>query len=108
MPGVIARYLVVLIVLVLAACGGDEVCTTPAYCPKIDAAPRTCAPSGSCAAGPMCGTGCCDTGEHCHNGICLCGMAAACGSGDTCEAAGPIGGDSCGAICCGASGPCPQ
>ena len=67
-----------------------------------------CAPTQGCAEGPACGGLCCDTGERCENGVCMCGQNAACGTGDNCEAAGPIGGDQCGSICCGASGPCPQ
>lgn len=67
-----------------------------------------CAPSGGCAVGPTCGGVCCDTGEACIDGECRCGDNPACQPGDTCEAAGPIGGDACGAICCGVTGPCPQ
>jgi hypothetical protein len=69
-----------------------------------------CRPTQGCATGPACGINliCCNAGERCVNDTCVCGDRAACGAGDTCEAAGPIGGDACGAICCGASGPCPQ
>jgi hypothetical protein len=66
----------------------------------------TCAPSTSCA-GPTCGTSCCSAGERCEAGTCRCGNGSACGAGDTCASGGPMGSDSCGAICCGASGPCP-
>ena len=68
-----------------------------------------CQPTLGCAAGPACGVNlaCCNAGERCVNDTCVCGQGAACGAGDTCEAAGPIGGDACGAVCCGASGPCP-
>jgi hypothetical protein len=38
----------------------------------------------------------------------VCGTNPACGTGDTCEAPGPVGGDRCGTVCCGRSGPCPQ
>ena len=74
----------------------------------VDANPASCAPSGGCPGGPVCGTICCKTGERCESGVCKCGMAAACGANDMCEAPGPIGGTACGSICCGASGPCPQ
>jgi hypothetical protein len=75
---------------------------------RVAAAAGLCAASGSCSNGPACGGSCCGRGEHCENGMCRCGTQAACGSGDSCEAAGPIGGDACGAVCCGVSGPCPQ
>ncbi len=71
-------------------------------------APTACTPNGTCTTGPACGLTCCAQGERCENGVCRCGPNPACGAGDTCEAAGPIGPDGCGAVCCGASGPCPQ
>jgi hypothetical protein len=74
----------------------------------VDADPLSCGASGGCPDGPVCGSICCGRGERCDNGTCRCGMNDACGSGDSCEAAGPLGGDACGSICCGASGPCPQ
>lgn len=73
----------------------------------IDAG-ASCMPSGGCAVGPRCGDVCCDTGEACVDGECRCGDQAACAPGDSCEAGGPIGGDACGWICCGVTGPCPQ
>lgn len=74
----------------------------------VDANPASCEPSSGCPQGPACGTTCCGSGEKCVGGTCMCGSAPACGAGDSCAAAGPIGGDACGAICCGANGPCPQ
>ncbi len=77
--------------------------------PGGDGGVRDCSPSGTCAAGPACGTRCCGMGEWCDTSTstCYCGSAPACMSGDTCAAAGPVGGDACGIICCGVSGPCP-
>ena len=74
----------------------------------VDANPMSCAASGGCPQGPACGVYCCGFGEKCVLGACKCGSAAACGQGDQCEAPGPIGGDACGSLCCGATGPCPQ
>ena len=90
-------------------CGCDEtgVACTLIDCSDVDAG-VSCAPSGGCAVGPTCGGVCCDTGEACIDGECRCGDQPGCQPGDTCEAAGPIGGDSCGSICCGVTGPCPQ
>ena len=74
-----------------------------------DADPATlCQARGTCMKGPPCGAVCCGAGERCAGGVCMCGTQAACTGGNTCEAAGPIGGDACGSICCGATGPCPQ
>jgi len=81
-------------------------CTLLACVP--DAGVGACAPAGACASGPVCGGGCCAAGEECVGGTCRCGNGAACGVGDSCAAAGPIGQDSCGSICCGANAPCPQ
>lgn len=91
-------------------CGtdGEVTCTEIACPPGVDANPASCAPSGGCPNGPVCDTSCCGPGERCNNGTCVCGPNPACGAGDSCEAAGPIGGDACGSICCGATGPCPQ
>ena len=88
-------------------CSCDEygVACTLIACPDAGVG---CLPSGGCAVGPRCGEVCCDTGEACIDGECRCGDLAACGSGDSCEAAGPVGKDGCGAVCCGTSGPCPQ
>lgn len=135
-----------MVVLAVAACGGDDsggtctydghvyaigdtfpsgdgcnscsctdqgvACTARACAPDggvDDANPAAlCAPSGGCPSGPACGVFCCDQGERCENNMCRCGTNAACTAGNSCEAAGPIGGDACGSICCGASGPCPQ
>jgi hypothetical protein len=73
----------------------------------VDANPASCEASDGCPEGPACGTTCCRNGERCVNGACRCGSSAACGTGDLCEAVGPTGTDRCGAVCCGASGPCP-
>jgi len=94
--------------------GGDVVCTVTACVdggapdagPLPDALPA-CAPSGGCQDGPACGNGCCGAGEQCVNDTCMCGGNAACTGGDTCSPVGPGGGDLCGAVCCGVSGPCP-
>lgn len=93
------------------SCTPDGVACTERACPDagtIDADPASCAPSGVCPEGPECGAFCCGRGELCAGGTCVCGSRAACGAGDACEAAGPIGQDACGSVCCGASGPCPQ
>jgi hypothetical protein len=93
------------------SCTSSGVACTERACADdggIDANPASCAPSGGCLDGPVCGAICCDRGERCDNGVCKCGANAACGTGDSCEAPGPIGTDACGSICCGASGPCPQ
>ena len=74
----------------------------------VDASPLSCGASGGCPEAPACGVICCKHGERCVNGTCMCGMNAACGTGDTCESPGPVGGDRCGSVCCGRSGPCPQ
>jgi hypothetical protein len=74
----------------------------------VDATPTACGPSGGCPQGPVCGVLCCKSGERCVSGTCRCGNGSACGTNDTCEAAGPVGNDQCGFVCCGASGPCPQ
>ena len=100
-----------IVILVLAACGGEGK-SPPGGDGGIDASVpidgTSCAPANGCATGPMCGLTCCTQGHRCVNGACRCGMNMACGVGDSCEAPGPIGGDSCGSICCGATGPCPQ
>jgi hypothetical protein len=59
-------------------------------------------------AGPICGGICCGQGESCELGQCSCGGGAPCISGDLCAPAGPVGGDACGIVCCGSTGPCPQ
>ena len=73
---------------------------------------RTCEPSGSCLQGPPCGQLCCGSGEQCIvlevGPVCACGEGPPCEVGDSCEAAGPIGEDGCGSICCGGTDPCPQ
>jgi hypothetical protein len=74
----------------------------------VDAPPTACGASGGCPQGPVCGALCCGSGERCTNGVCRCGTLPGCGAGDTCEAAGPIGNDQCGFVCCGVSGMCPQ
>jgi hypothetical protein len=74
----------------------------------VDAGPRSCVAENTCP-GPICGDLCCGAGEHCGPiNDCRCGDGPACNDGDTCEAAGPVGEDGCGSVCCGASGPCPQ
>jgi hypothetical protein len=74
----------------------------------VDADPLSCGASGGCPDSPACGAFCCKNGERCVAGTCQCGGRPACGTGDLCEAPGPIGMDRCGSICCGVSGPCPQ
>lgn len=97
-----------LAVLLLLGCGGaDGPPVDAAMDAPLDAAPASCGPTGSCAMGPTCGAGCCAAGERCDRGTCRCGDNPACGVGDECAAAGPMGGDACGIVCCGASGPCP-
>jgi hypothetical protein len=81
----------------------ERVCTDAG----VDATPAACGASGGCPQGPACGAVCCRTGERCVGGVCRCGTLPGCGSGDTCEAAGPVGTDLCGSVCCGVSGPCP-
>ena len=92
------------------SCSASGVACTELACADagIDASPLFCGGTGGCPTGPVCGTICCDRGEKCVDGVCKCGPNAACGTGDQCEAAGPLGGDLCGSICCGMSGPCPQ
>jgi hypothetical protein len=86
------------LVLALAACHWGS--SPPDARATVDAA--ACGPSGSCG-GASCGVG-----EACVEGVCMCGTNPACAVGDMCAAPGPVGGDGCGSICCGASGPCPQ
>src|SRR5262245_17456415 len=90
-------------------CSVDGIqCTARPCAAPPDANPMTaCLPSGTCTTGVGCGPICCGAGEQCVLGTCLCGDSAACGDGDTCESAGPVGEGGCGSICCGASGPCP-
>jgi hypothetical protein len=97
------------------SCNSCECTTRGAVCTEracsdagVDANPMSCAAFGGCPQGPVCGAFCCKTGERCVNGTCRCGTLPGCGSGDSCEAAGPTGNDQCGAVCCGVSGPCPQ
>lgn len=73
----------------------------------VDADPSSCAATEGCPEGPACGAICCGIGEHCEAMTCKCGTNPACGDGDTCATAGPIGGARCGTFCCGKSGPCP-
>ena len=74
----------------------------------IDPDDRLCAPSGGCA-GPLCGGACCGQGEQCIDGVvCSCGGNQSCANGDLCASGGPIGGGTCGDICCGSiNNPCP-
>jgi hypothetical protein len=92
------------------SCTASGVACTKQACADagVDAPPGFCGATGGCPSGPACGVRCCGQGERCEAGACTCGMNAACGSGNSCEAAGPIGGDQCGVVCCGATGPCPQ
>ena len=83
-------------------------CTIMACHPRPDANPALCTADIACPAGPACGGYCCNAGEKCVNEVCTCGGNAACMPGDQCAAPGPVGGDVCGSICCGKSGPCPQ
>ena len=90
-------------------CTADGASCTERACPDagmID--PMSCAPHSGCTTGPACNGRCCGQGEKCVGGVCQCGPNASCSTGDTCAAAGPIGEDACGSICCGKSGPCPQ
>lgn len=89
--------------------GPDIECTARPCSAPPDADPATaCLPSGTCTTGVGCGPICCGAGEQCVLGTCLCGDGPACGAGDTCASAGPVGEGGCGSICCGASGPCPN
>jgi hypothetical protein len=91
------------------SCSGSTVTCGHAGCTDggVDASALSCAAFGGCPEAPACGAVCCKRGEHCVNGTCQCGTRAACGSGDLCEAPGPVTSDRCGSLCCGASGPCP-
>jgi hypothetical protein len=87
---------------------GSATCTIIACGPQPDANPASCAHQDVCGdRGPACGAYCCDVGERCVNDACMCGSNPGCGSGDMCASPGAQGSDSCGSICCGASGPCP-
>lgn len=92
------------------SCSTSGVACTELACADagIDASPAFCGATSGCPTGPVCGPLCCGRGERCVGGVCKCGPNAACGTGDGCEAAGPLGTDQCGSICCGNSGPCPQ
>jgi len=107
--------------LLLCACGGDDdagdrtdvsIADGALAQPDASSQERACTPSGSCLQGPPCGDDCCGSGEQCIQGelgpTCACGQGPACETGDSCEAAGPIGEDGCGSICCGPGNPCPQ
>src|SRR5262245_23670625 len=83
-------------------------CTKIACGPHPDANLASCAPAEVCPVGVACGAYCCNAGERCTEAGCMCGTRAACPAGDTCASPGPSGGDTCGTICCGKSGPCPQ
>ncbi len=90
------------------AAGGYTCTARPCHAP-VDANPATqCQANDTCTTGVGCGAICCHAGERCELGACHCGTGSACGAGDSCAAAGPLGGDACGSICCGATGPCPQ
>ena len=100
------------ILVLLAACGSTP---SPDARPTIDAkldahvgidAAMSCLPSGGCPNGQPCGTSCCGSGEECVNDTCMCGTGPACGVGDMCVT-NVARQDGCGALCCGASGPCP-
>lgn len=91
------------------SCSASGIACTERACSDggVDASPFACAPAGGCPNGPVCGGLCCGTGEKCVGDVCACGTGPVCTTGNSCEAAGPIGTDACGSICCGASGPCP-
>lgn len=83
-------------------------CEAPDAGPAVDAAPASaCAPTGICVDGPRCGDVCCDVGEACIDGACSCGGGDACAPGDTCTSGVPTEPGGCGAVCCGATTPCP-
>jgi len=95
-------------IAVVAACG-DNIPVRQDAAAVHDAvpdAPFTCAVSGTCTTGPMCGATCCGEGEHCVAGACLCGNQPACTNGDTCQGAGFAVGF-CGSVCCGGTVGCP-
>jgi hypothetical protein len=103
----------------LCACGGDDdagdrtdITIADGALAEPDASAQSCVPSGSCLQGPPCGDDCCGSGEQCMQAelgpTCVCGQGPACDTGDSCEAAGPIGEDECGSVCCGPGNPCPQ
>jgi hypothetical protein len=68
---------------------------------------------GQCKTGACCPGGkggCCAAGEFCDAaGKCRCGSGDACPANNPiCSSGGPIiGGNQCGAICCGGTSPCP-
>lgn len=96
-------------VVVLAACGDDDsggggggTFDAAVDTGNRDAELPSCAASGFCSEGPMCGPGCCSYGQHCVNGECRCGNDPACGTGDYCTSGGPIlPSHGCGLFCCG-------
>jgi len=88
-------------------CTATGVACTERACTRPDANPASCAKVDPCTAGPSCGDLCCNQGEHCVDGACKCGEHDACKTGDLCSGPGPAGGEACGTICCGKTGPCP-
>jgi hypothetical protein len=90
------------------SCSNDD-CNGDGGPPIIVDAPARdlCAPSGGCVDGVECNGQCCVAGEQCVFGQCSCGGGSPCTGGDICATGGPSGGDACGSICCGQSGPCP-
>ena len=118
------QWLLCTLFALTAACGGDDdgggdlgdlgdLVAIDGAPGQFDARPgATCQPSGSCLQGPPCGDDCCGSGEQCVVGevgpICACGQGPPCEVGQSCEAAGPVGEDGCGTICCGGADPCPQ
>ena len=105
------RELAIMIAVCLAGCGDSKKPDTHDAAVKMDGAtpdaPWSCAPSGTCANGPMCGTTCCGTGEHCVNGTCMCGSMSSCTDGNSCMIGGPIAPGPCGSVCCGGTIGCP-
>lgn len=96
-----------LLAVVMACEHGKSPCLTCPDAGVSDANAGACAPSGGCMTGPMCFGQCCAQGESCVAGKCTCGTNMACTNGNICASGGPIGGDSCGTICCGSTSPCP-
>jgi hypothetical protein len=79
------------------------------YCLLANPVGDVCAGDSShTCPGPFCNGQCCGAGERCTQNGCACGSGAPCQDGDACATGGPISDNSCGTVCCGASGPCPQ
>jgi hypothetical protein len=77
--------------------GGTAFCTLIGCTGPNGDESDSCAPSGTCADGPTCGSQCCGPGQHCDGWRCVCSEARLlCGATEQC---GSIGGDSCGTGC---------